>query len=170
MVNNFDSGYVALLEELRDFTRASTSQMIMPVRCQKGDAEQPEPRAAEVHLMRLPDSKIATKKAPYILHQLVNSKDRQPNGNHPDSSAIIRSIFVVYNENEEEGALMMLNLVERLRIDLMKKVVIGKRFKLDLETGLEFFAYPEDTAPYYSGEMITRWEIPTVEREVREYL
>ena len=170
MVNNFDSGYVALLEELRAFTIASTSQLIMPVRFQKSDTEQPEPRAAEVHLMRLPDSKIATKKAPYIIHQLVNSKDQQPSGKHPDSNAIIRSIFAVYNENEEEGALMLLNLVERLRIDLLKKIVIGKRFKLDLEAGLEFFAYPEDTAPYYSGEMVSHWKIPTVEREVREFL
>lgn len=170
MVDNFDSGRVALLEELRAFTLASTKDLIMPVRRQKEDTEQPQPRAASVFLMRLKDSKIADKKAPYILHQFLNGTDRQKKGEKMYSDAIVRSIFVVYNEDEQEGGLMLLNLVERLRIDLLKKVVIGKRFKLDLETGLEFFAYPEDTAPYYSGEMTTRWEIPTVEREVKEYL
>ena len=170
MVDNFDSSRIALLEQLRDFTLASTSQLIMPVRFQKSDTEQPPPRAAQVFLMRLPDPKIADKKAPYILHQLLTAKDQQPNGKRPSSDATVRTIFTVYNEDEQEGGLMLLNLVERLRIDLMKKVVIGERFKLDLNTGLEFLIYPEDTAPYYSGEMITRWEIPTVEREVRQYL
>ena len=169
MVDNFDSGRVALLEELKSFTEASTGELIMPVRLQKGDAGQ-ECRAAQVFLMRLPDPKIATKKAPYILHQLITAKDQQQNGQRPVSDATVRSIFCVYNDDEQEGGLMLLNLVERLRIDLMKKVVIGKRFKLDLNVGLEFLIYPEDTAPYYSGEMITRWEIPTVEREVRQFL
>ena len=169
MVDNIDSGYVALLKTFRAFTLNSTKELIMPVRMQKGDTEQ-EFRAADVYLMRLPDSKSATKKAPYILHQLINAKDQQQSGKRANSGVFVRSIFAVYNKDEQEGGLMLLNLAERLRIDLLKKVVIGKRFKLDLETGVEFAAYPEDIAPYYSGEMITRWEIPTVEREVREYL
>jgi len=170
MVNNFESGHVALLEELKEFTEAATSELIMPVRMQKGDATPPAPRAAQVFLMRLPDPKIADKKAPYILHQLITAKDQQPNGKRPSSDATVRTIFTVYNDDEQEGGLMLLNLVERLRIAMMRKVVIGERFKLDLDAGLEFLIYPEDTAPYYSGEMITRWQVPTVEREVREFL
>ena len=167
MVNNFDSGCVEFLETLKEFTLNSTADLIMPVRQQKGDAEKPQPRAANVYLMRLPDPKIADKKAPYILHQLIIAKDQQPHGQRPRRYATVRSIFTVYSEDGQEGGLLLLNLVERLRIDLLKKVVIGNRFKLNLDAELEFMIYPEDIAPYYAGEMVTNWEIPTIEREVK---
>lgn len=156
---------VILLERLRDFTRDSTGEIIMPTAPQKGEAEK-QCRAAEVHLMRLPDSSAAKKKAPYILHQVITGKDAQPSGNSPESSVNIRTIFCVYNDNEEEGGLMLLNLMETLRIDLMRHVIIGRQFELDLEAGIETLVYPEPTAPFYAGEMITAWKLPTVEREV----
>lgn len=83
---------------------------------------------------------------------------------------MVRSIFAVYNDDEQEGGLMLLNLMERLRIRLLREVVIGRRFQLDLEAGLETFIYPDDTAPYYAGEMTTTWRVPGVEREVRQWL
>ena len=82
----------------------------------------------------------------------------------------MRSAFCVYNENEEEGGLMLLNLMERLRIALLRKVVIGRQFKLDLEAGLDTLVYDtagRPTHPYYLGEMISVWKLPhTIEREV----
>ena len=65
---------------------------------------------------------------------------------------------------------MLVNLMERLRISLLRKVVIGGQFQLDLEAGLETLIYPDDTAPYYAGEMISTWKLPSVEREVRPWL
>lgn len=137
----------------------------MPVSKQRDSAE-PENRAAEVWPMRLPDSNAAKKKAPYIIHQLINGKDIQPEGETLSSSAVIRSIFCVYNDNESEGALMLVNLMERLRIAILKQVIIGRQFQLDLKAGVETLIYPDDTAPYYAGEMITTWILPAVEREV----
>lgn len=90
----------------------------------------------------------------------------QPQGDRATSQAVVRSIFCVYHFNEEEGALALLNLMERLRISLLKQVVIGNRYQLDLSEGLELFIYPEDTAPYYAGEMTSTWIIPSVAREV----
>ena len=65
---------------------------------------------------------------------------------------------------------MLLNLMERLRIYLLKQVVIGGQFQLDLKAGLESLVYPDDTAPYYAGEMLSTWILPAVEREVRPWL
>lgn len=158
---------VILLERLGDFTRETTGDLIMPVKRQEKDTEDPKPRAAVVHLMRLPDSKAATKKAPYILHQIVTGKDAQSSGEKaPDATAVVRSVFCVYCKNEQEGGLLLLNLMERFRIGLLEKVVIGKQFELDLEAGLETLIYPEDTAPYYAGEMISTWKLPKVERKI----
>lgn len=65
---------------------------------------------------------------------------------------------------------MLLNLIERLRIHLLQTVVIGQKYQLDLEAGLETLIYPEETAPYYAGEMISTWKLPAIEREVRKWL
>ena len=158
-----------LLKRLRAFTEEVTADLIMPTRLQKGDAEQIF-RPAKVYLMRLPDGSAAKKKAPYIIHQAITSKDTQPSGELEAGVAVVRSIFAVYNDDEQEGGLMLLNLMERLRIRLLREVVIGRRFQLDLEAGLETFIYPDDTAPYYAGEMTTTWRVPGVEREVRQWL
>lgn len=155
----------ALLEQLRDFTKAATKDIIMPTMMDKGDKEKTE-RPAEVFLMRLPDSRAAKKKAPYILHQLITGKDEQRSGERAESSAMVRTIFCVYHDNEQEGSLALLNLMERLRIELLRKVVIGNQFQLDLETSLETLIYPDDTAPFFAGELISTWKLPAVEREV----
>ncbi|MDF2984887.1 MAG: hypothetical protein K0R50_397 [Eubacterium sp.] len=160
---------ITLLEQFKLFTKESTGDIIMPVKLQKGDIEQTY-RNADVYLMRLKDSNSAQKKAPYIIHQLITGKDIQPQGQNISASAIIRSIFCVFNDNEEEGALMLINLMERLRIELLKQVVIGKQFQLDLEAGLESLVYPDDTAPYYCGEMISTWKIPVVRMEAFKWL
>ena len=39
--------------------------------------------------------------------------------------------------------------------------------QLDLEAGLEIILYPDDSAPYYAGEMASRWRLSGIEREVR---
>lgn len=156
---------IILLERLRDFTKEATADLIMPTRIQKGDTEQGY-RPADVYLMRLPDGNSATKKAPYVLHQIITGMDQQPQGQRVTSSAKVRSICCVYNDDEQEGGLMLLNLMDRIRVALLRQVVIGEQFTLDLEAGLEVLVYPDDTAPYFVGEMISTWILPPVEREV----
>ena len=155
-----------LLNQLKLFTEQATRDFILPVRHQKEDDAPPEPRAADVYLMRLPDGTAAMKKAPYILHQVLTGRDAQPEGDRPTTSTVVRSIFCVYSEDEQEGALWLLGLIERYRISLLKKVVLGNQFQLNLQDGLESMIYPDDTAPYYTGEMVSTWHLPRVEREV----
>ena len=83
---------VFLLKALQKFTVEETGDIIMPTRVQKGDTDAIS-RAAEVHLMRLPDSSAAHKKVPYILHQLITGIDVQAEGSHEESSAVVRTIF-----------------------------------------------------------------------------
>ncbi|MGM9640378.1 MAG: hypothetical protein ACI3V3_03330 [Faecousia sp.] len=160
---------ITLLERLKLFTEDAIKDIILPVRLQKGDTEQ-KSRAADVYLMRLPDSTAATKKAPYIIHQFVTGKDSQPAGRQESGRSVVRSVFCVYCENEQDGAMNLLNLMERMRIRLLQQVVIGQQYQLDLEAGVEMLIYPEDSAPYYAGEMSTTWKMPSVEREWRQCL
>ena len=157
---------VILLEQLKEFTQAATHDLLLPVAQQKEDKEPPADRAAAVYRMRIPDSRSATKKAPYILHQALINNDIQLPGQKPKATATVRSIFCVYHRDEQEGGLALLNLMERFRIALLEQVVIGKQFKLNLEAGLEGLVYQENTAPYYAGEMVSMWDLPIIERKV----
>ena len=169
MINYIDSSRVDFLERLKEVTVEAVKDMILPTRIQKADEEQSY-RAADVYLMRLPDSKSAFKKCPYILHQLITGKDIQEEGQRVASTVQVRTIFCVYSDDEQEGGLMLLGLAERLRIYLLKRVVIGERYMLDLTQGAEILVYPDDTAPYFAAEMVTTWQIPAIEREVRQWL
>ena len=159
---------VILLEKLKEFTEAAACGLLLPVR--PGDEEEcpPPPRAPNVYRMRLPRFRDAVRKAPYILHQVITGKDIQPSGTRPEASAVVRTVFCVYHEDEEEGALALLNLMEALRIALLERPVLPGPFVLDLKAGLETLVYPDDgdprTAPYYLGEMVSTWKMPPVER------
>lgn len=152
---------VVLLEALRNATIEATKDLLLPVAQQKEDKEPPQPRAAGVYRMRLPDGTAAKKKAPYVLHQIITGKDAQDK-----STAMVRTIFCVYHPDEQEGGLALLNLMERLRIAILEQGVIGKQFRLDTDAELEQLVYPEDSAPYYAGEMISVWKLPVIERKV----
>lgn len=157
---------VILLEQLKVLTEAAVKDIILPVAQQKEDKAPPLPRPAEVYRTRLPDSYSAKKKAPYILHQILTGKDSQQPGQFESAEATVRTIFCVYDPDEQEGGLALLNIMERLRIALLEKRLIGRQFELKLDAGLESLVYPEDTAPYYLGEMISTWKMPTIERKI----
>lgn len=160
---------VALLDALKHFCIDKTKYLEFPTSVQKNDIQR-EFRAPDVYKMRLPDSSAAKKVAPYILIQFVSGIDQQLHGKQSSSSAVIRFIFCVYDENEQEGAMMLLNLMEAVRIALLKEVVVGKCFRLDTDAGLESVVYMgEQTAPYYAGELVGTFQLPPIEREVNVY-
>ncbi len=157
---------VFLLETLKTYTNDKTKDLIMPVKMQKGDT-QPSYRAANVYNMQLPEASSSERFAPYIIHQIIETNDEQTPGNEESSSTLIRSVFCTYNENPEEGSMMLLNLMERVRISLLTDVVIGKQFMLDLSQKVQCAPYADNTWPYYLSEMITAWILPPIKREVK---
>ncbi len=154
-----------LLDDLKTCVENTTQRFELPTAVQKGDTEQVF-RAPEVHKMRLPKSGDAKKKAPYIIIQYLTGKDYQKHAAQSRSNAVVRLIFAVYHDNEEEGALSLLNVMEAVRLDLMRQVRIGACFMLDTDEGVDSLIYPEDTAPYYGGEMMLTVLMPPTEREV----
>ena len=158
-----------LLYALKAFTEKVTKDVILPVKMQQSDAEQPADRAAAVYLMRLPDSKSYTKKAPYILHQRVNDDTFQPAGQRTTREVTVRSVFCVYDPDEQRGGLSLNELMERILIGLLKERTLADQYQLVMAPGKnpQSVAYSDDTAPYYIGEMVTVWSLPPVEREVR---
>lgn len=155
-----------LLEEFKLFTEKELSELRLPVRPQKTGLSPPPLRAPEVYVMGLGDFSAAKEKAPYVFHQVITGKDIQPPGEGPESRAVVRSIFAVYHKNNQEGQLVLLECIERLRIGILRRQVLGEHFTLDISAGVEYLIYPEDIYPFYAGEMLSTWKLPPIEREV----
>ncbi|MEZ3437606.1 MAG: hypothetical protein K1W18_01840 [Oscillospiraceae bacterium] len=172
---------IELLYELKRFIEEQTKDIILSVRPVKNKVipepsdkkktssadEEPLTRAAEVHLMRLPDKDAETNRIPYILLQLLTGIDEQEQGKDPDSACRIRIVVATYSEDGSAGSMDLLNVITRIRVALLKKGVIGKQFTL--RKPLEYTIYPDETGTYYLGEMLTIWGIPTIKREVNLY-
>lgn len=157
-----------LLTALKARQEEVTKDLLMPTKPQKtSDSVE---RTAAVFLQRMPDAESSTKKAPYILNAMVNSNFIQPVGQQPISESFVRSVFCVYNADGQEGGLMLLNLMDRIRVSLQKNPVLNNVFVLDMQQGIQDLCYPDDTTPYHMGEMITVWRMPPVEREVQQWL
>lgn len=156
---------VDLLNVLTEFTREATKDLILPTKPEKKASS--EPRAAEVHKMNLPDPVTGRTKAPYIIHQVIDIKDVQQPGQNDQALCTIRTVFCVYNSDAEEGGLNLLNLMERLRISLLRKCVLDSRYVLDKSAGIDAGPYDsEETRPFYLAEMISTWKMPAIKQEV----
>ena len=156
---------VVLLDVLQEFVEEKTKNIILSVRPEKGGTVKGKPgkRAAEVHKMRLPDKDAETKRVPYILLQYLTGKDGQDEGEPPESTGRVRIIVATYSEDGGEGATDVLNVVTRIRVELLKAGEVGQQFLL--RKPVEHIIYPDDTNPYFMGELMTVWEMPYIERE-----
>lgn len=156
-----------LLESLCDFTREAVKDLLLPVEMQEDDEAQPMPRPPDVYSMGLPDFEEAEKKAPLIIHQVITANDVWPEeGGEPVSKAVVRTVFGIYHPDGQEGPLALLGLIERVRIALWRQRVIGKQFRLDMKAGADYLIYDKQLPPFYAGEMLTTWLLPSVKLEV----
>ena len=132
---------IFLMESMAAFVEEHTRNIILEVEVEP-DAERKE-RPAEVHKYGLPKKEDKTKRIPYILLQLLKGEDEVE-----DSECMIRIVAATYSEDGSAGKIDLLNLLLKIKA--------------------EFLIYAEPTEPYHFGEMITKWGLPTMKREVEE--
>lgn len=161
---------IMLLEALKVRQMEDLKDLLMPTVPKKDKPS--ELRTVEIFKGRLPDRKSETEKAPYIVNAVLNSNFYRDPGEEPTCLCTVRSTICVYNEDNEEGNLMVLNVLERLRISLMKNPIVDSVFELkfDKEHTIQDLVYPDDTAPFFMADLVTVWKLPPVEREVRPWL
>ena len=159
---------VFLLENLQRFIKEKTADIILPVRTRTGSNEQKE-RAAEVYKMGLPEKDDAQQQVPYILLKFLTGRDDKAAGEPEESSCKVRIIFAVYSEDGQDGPLALLNLILRVRSELKKAGTVGGG-QFELQLPLEYIVYQDTTAPYYMGEIMTNWSIPTIQRDLGDIL
>lgn len=158
-----------LIEDLKVFTEDALKDFVLPVKPTKAD-QNPDPRSPVVFKMRVPDTDPNAEKAPCVLLQVTEGSDIQPEGEKLSSTAGVRIVFMVYCKDEQEGGMMLLEVMERFRIELLKKVYLNNQFMLNTKAGMDTSIYSDNTAPYYVGEINTTWIMPAVQREVKHLL
>ena len=57
----------------------------------------------------------------------------------------------------------LLNLLTRIRLAFLRDGSIQDRYLLKMP--LEMIIYPDNTAPYYLGEIMSEWTLPTINTE-----
>lgn len=154
-----------LIEDLKVFIEDSLKDFVLPTKLKKGETEQ-QYRHPVVFKQRVPDSQSATDKAPCVLLQLTGSSDAQSPGDKLTSTAEVRIVFMVYCKDEQEGGMTLLEVMERVRIDLLQMIFLNNQYMLDTTAGIATTVYNDDTAPFYIGEMSTTWQMPPVRRKV----
>ena len=156
---------VQFLDAAKADTEIAYRNLLLPYKPQKG--EEAGLRVPSVWRMRLAKSSSAQHIAPYTIHQIITTDDKQAPGQRDDSSLCLRSIFCSFNDvDEEEGSLMLLTMIQRVKNRWLTTRVIDGRFELDVEQGLQVLIYPEDTKDFYMAEMVSYWKLPPIRREV----
>lgn len=152
-----------LLEAFAGFVEEETKELRLKSRVERNSTD----RAyipPHVYKGKLPTPEGAQKLAPYILLKVLNSKDDETPKEGEESTCYIRLIVVTYEEDGQENYLQCLNVIEKIRQKLLEQRVIDNRYTLQLP--LETLMYEDNTDPYQMGEMMSKWELPTIQRVV----
>ena len=157
---------IILLDRLEEFVKEVTKDIRLQVKFRNINPEEEKERTANVYKMRLPKKEDQVQQIPYILLQILNGKDDKKEKEPEESICTVRIVVATYSEDAGQGAYDVLNVILRIRSELEKAGIIGGQFVL--QKPLEYIVYPDSTEPYYLGEMITNWSIPTIKREVEE--
>lgn len=157
---------IILLDRLEEFVTEVTKDIKLQVKVRNLNPEEEKERTANVYKMRLPKKEDQVQQIPYILLQFLNGKDDKKEKEPEESMCAVRIVVATYSEDGGQGAYDLLNVLLRIRSELEKTGIIEGQFVL--QKPLEYIVYPDSTEPYYLGEMITNWSIPTIKREVEE--
>ncbi len=154
--------HLDLLQSLKGYLEEKTANMQLRANVPKNGTEAAY-RAPKVFIGNLPDKQSEKKYAPYILLKFLVGKDDEE-----ESTAKVRIIFVTFSEDKEENYMQCLSLGSRIRTGLLEDVVIAQRYSC--QKPLEMVIYDDDLEVYQIGEIMSTWEMPKIERNIRAYL
>lgn len=168
---------VECVEAIAQFLTEKTRDYLLPV-IEKTTGNTGKARPPHIFTMRVPrdidpvlsevNREDIFNKAPYILVQLVTGDDGIDEQGRAYAHRTLRFVFAIGELDEVKGAKQLLDLIGRIRAEVEKAGVVGA-FEYVRGT-LSYLIYTADNYPYYFGEMSSDWSIPTIEREVPDFI
>ena len=157
-----------LLETLKGVCAEATENLLLPVQGENSK-DIPEPRAPKIYGMFVPKKGDETKQIPYIIVIVQSGHDEQKPNSKPTSWCGVRIVAAVYNTDAGAGRLDLLNVLTRLRIELLQHKVLGNQFALRDEA--DWAIDPAYTGDYHFGEILTSYDTtPIYPKGVDEYI
>jgi hypothetical protein len=140
---------VQLLEKLKEFVIVKLSNLHL--------SKKSTPNAdihvivPQVFICDVPKKESDSENFPYVLIDVIGGKD-----DLQKLECDFDVVFMVgiYNIYPQEGKLELLNVIDRLRLELVASEIINEQFKLN---SLEFQIVNEQTAPYCFGLIKTNY-------------
>lgn len=146
-----------VLDAAAEFIGTATKDIILTSR-ERGEKNKHITRPAYIYKMRLPDKEAETKQVPYILLQLVKGDD-----DDKTNKAQIRVVIATFSDEAPEGATNVAVIITRIQTELRKAGFLEKKYGVEK---IEYLIYGDELAPYYMGEMMITFDLPTIHREV----
>lgn len=119
------------------------------------DDTQPVPPVLLGYL--LPDTTID------LVYPVIMIRPAEGEGDSGQGKIQIKLQFGTHSE-EETGLIMLLNLMERVRILLLRQSVLEQRFSLDASWTWKLDE--EHPSAVWRGELTTTWALPQIRQEV----
>ena len=151
-----------LLQATKAYCEEKTADMLLEARVAENGTENAR-RAPRVFIGNLPDKEAERKEAPYILLKLLKKQV-----DDEENTARVRIIVVTYSEDKQENYIQCINVLSRLEGAFLEDVTISEKYSC--QKPIETIVYDEDFEVYQIGEMMTIWELPQIQRNVRKYL
>lgn len=161
-------GLVNLMETVRNFIEDDLKEIRLKVKQAEWN-DQPLERAVKVFAYMTPNPSDNKEIVPYILLQMIKGEDGEDAETSVlESTATIRGYVALFDWEAEEGQRALLNIIEKLRLDLLSRGVIGGKY--ELLKPFEYRFYDDMTMPYHEAEFIMNWRIQPVKRIIPELM
>lgn len=151
-----------LMQSLKGYCEEITKDLALLARVPENGTQAGE-RPPKVFIGNLPGKEAEKKEAPYILLKLLTTKDDEE-----ESVCRVRIICVTFSEDKQENYIQCLNLITRIKFKLLEDVTVDNRYSC--QKPIETILYDDDLEVYQIGEIMTIWEMPKTERDIRKYL
>ncbi|RAV18828.1 hypothetical protein [Paenibacillus contaminans] len=115
-----------------------------------------------IHLGALPSKTEANRDA--AVFPLIIIRPMEGDSDDEAATAQIKLIFGTQSE-DDSGFIDVLNLMERVRILLVRQRIIDKKFRIEPEWKWKFLE--EQPEPQWICQALTTWTLPQIRQEVR---
>lgn len=115
-----------------------------------------------VHLGALPSKTAENRNDPVF--PLIIVRPMEGDGDDKESRAQVKLLFGTQSE-DDSGFIDVLNLMERVRILLMKQRIIEKKFRIESNWKWQFLE--DQPEPQWICQAVTTWTLPPIRQEVK---
>lgn len=139
---------ILLIEALKEFISGVVADMVLPT-------------TPTVHLGYLPSKtkeNAGQSDMNFIIIRPLSGEDQE------DRNKVTVKLLFGTESQDDDGFMDVFNVMETVRIALLKKRIIEHLFPLELPYKWKFFE--EQPQPDWFGEAETIWALPTVQQEV----